>query len=137
VRFRSSVYYATAAGLNSSLSYYVKDWLAIDGAVTSAFSGSIYAGERVKYVGYGAGPKVSLERDKIEPWLHVLVGGMHILPQTSLGSKSGFELQVGGGVDYSFFPRFGVRLEADWLKSHVFQQWQNSGQVILGAFYRF
>ena len=89
VRFRSSVYTASAVGLNSSLVYHLKDWVAIEGAVTSAFAPTIYQNEHVKYVGYGAGPKFTFGRDQFEPWVHVLVGGMHILPQTarhSIGS---------------------------------------------------
>src|ERR1700728_758913 len=69
VRFRSSVYYATAVGLNSSLSYFVKDWLAIEGAATSAFAPAVFkAGEDVKYEGYGAGPKITLGHDRLDPW---------------------------------------------------------------------
>jgi hypothetical protein len=138
VRFRSSVYYATAVGLNTSVAYFLKDWLAIEGAVTSAFAPAVFRSyERVKYVGYGAGPKISFGRDKLEPWVHVLAGGMHILPQTGLSGKNGFEVMAGGGADYSPIPQFAVRLEADWLNTHVFGQTQNSGQAVLGIVFHF
>jgi hypothetical protein len=138
VRFRSSVYFATAVGLNSSLSYFVKDWLAIEGAATSAFAPAVFkAGEDVKYLGYGAGPKITLGHDRLDPWVHVLAGGMHILPQTGLGGKNGFEVLAGGGVDYSFVPQFAVRIEADYINSHVFSQSQNYGQATLGIVFHF
>ena len=138
VRFRSSVYYATAVGLNSSLSYFVKDWLAIEGAATSAFAPAVFkAGEDVKYVGYGAGPKITLGHDRLDPWVHVLAGGMHIVPQTGVGGENGFEVLAGGGVDYSFVPQFAVRLEADYVNSHVFSQSQNYGQAALGLVFHF
>jgi hypothetical protein len=138
VRFRSSVYYATAVGLNSSLSYFVKDWLAIEGAATSAFAPAVFkAGEDVKYVGYGAGPKITLGHDRLDPWVHVLAGGMHIVPQTGVGGENGFEVLAGGGVDYSFVPQFAVRLEADYINSHVFSQSQNYGQATLGLVFHF
>jgi opacity protein-like surface antigen len=138
VRFRSSVYYATAVGLNSSLSYFVTDSLAIEGAVTSAFAPAVFQSfERVKYIGYGAGPKYTLTRDKVQPWVHALAGGMHILPQTALGSQNGFELLLGGGADYPLNSNWALRLEGDYLRTHAFGQWQNSGQAALGVVYRF
>jgi hypothetical protein len=104
VRFRSSVCYATAVGLNTSVAYFVNDWLAMEGAVTSAFAPAVFRiNQKVKYVGYGAGPKISFGHDKLEPWVHLLAAGMHILPQTSLGRQNGLEARAGGGVDYSFF----------------------------------
>jgi len=137
LRFRSSVYTASAIGLNSSLAYSVKDWLAIEGAVTSAFAPTIYRNEHIKYVGYGAGPKISLTRDQFEPWVHVLVGGVHILPQTAFSGQNGFEVLAGGGVDYNITSQFAARLEADWVNTHVFGQSQNNGQASLGVVFRF
>jgi hypothetical protein len=137
VRFRSSVYTASAVGLNSSLVYHLKDWVAIEGAVTSAFAPTIYQNEHVKYVGYGAGPKFTFGRDQFEPWVHVLVGGMHILPQTARGGQNGFEVVAGGGVDYNFSSRWAARLEADWVNTHVFAQSQNNGQASLGVVLHF
>jgi Outer membrane protein beta-barrel domain len=138
VRFRSSVYSATAVGLNSSLAYFVKDWLGIEGAVTSAVAPAVFkAGEDVKYVGYGAGPKITLGHDRLDPWVHVLAGGMHIVPQTGGGGENGFEVLAGGGVDYSFVPQFAVRLEADYINSHAFSQSQNYGQATLGLVFHF
>jgi hypothetical protein len=138
VRFRSSVYFATAVGLNASASYFLTDSLAIEGAVTSAFAPAVFQSfERVKYVGYGAGPRFTFSRAALQPWVHALVGGIHILPQTALGSKNGFELLVGGGADYALNPDWALRLEADYLRTQVFGQSQNSGQAVLGIVYRF
>jgi len=138
VRFRSSVYFATAVGLNASASYFLTDSLAIEGAVTSAFAPAVFQSfERVKYVGYGAGPRFTFRRAALQPWVHALVGGIHILPQTALGSKNGFELLVGGGADYALNPDWALRLEADYVRTQVFGQSQNSGQAVLGIVYRF
>jgi hypothetical protein len=137
VRFRSSVYTASAVGLNSSLVYYVKDWVAIEGAATSAFAPTIYQNEHIKFVGYGAGPKFTFGHDRFEPWVHVLLGGMHILPQTARGGQNGFEVLAGGGVDYNFNSRWAARLEADWVNTHVFAQSQNNGQASLGVVFHF
>jgi hypothetical protein len=138
VRFRSSVYVATAVGLNSSVAYFVKDSLAIEGAVTSAFAPAVFlSNENVKYVGYGGGPKYVFGHDALQPWVHFLAGGMHIVPQTAFGSQNGFEMVAGGGADYAFTSSLAVRLEADYLRSYVFKQSQNFGQATLGLVYRF
>ena len=138
VRFRSSIYYATAVGLNSSVSYFITDSLAIEGAVTAAFAPAVFESfEHVKYVGYGAGPKFTFGRDRLQPWVHALVGGAHILPQTALGSQNGFEVLVGGGVDYAIHPSWALRLEADYVRTQLFGQSQNNGQAAFGIVYRF
>jgi opacity protein-like surface antigen len=138
VRFRSSVYYATAVGLNTSVSYFFIDSLAIEGAVTSAFAPAVFQSyEKVKYVGYGAGPKYYFMRDKFQPWVHAIVGGVHILPQTALGSQNGFEVLAGGGLDYSLNPNWALRLEADYVRTQVFGQSQNNGQAVFGIVYHF
>jgi hypothetical protein len=137
VRFRSSVYSATAPGLNSSVAYFLNDWMAIEGAVTTGFAPTVFQNEHVKYLGYGAGPKFSLGRGRLEPWVHALVGGVHIIPQTALGGKNGFELQAGGGADYALNPRVSARIEADYLRSNLFGQSQNSFQGVIGIVFHF
>jgi len=136
VRFRSAPYYATAPGFHSSVAYFLNNWLAVEGAVTTGFAPAVYGGT-FKYLGYGGGVKISLGRRRLEPWVHGLAGGVHVNPQTALGSKNGFELTAGGGVDYGLFPRLSVRLEFDYLASHLFGQWQNSGQGLLGVVVHF
>jgi hypothetical protein len=129
VRFRSSLFYATGVGTNSSVTYFTNDWFGVEGNVNTAFASTIYANERVKFVGYGGGPKIAWRRGKWEPWAHVLAGGLHVLPQTAGNSKNGFELQTGGGADYRIFPHLSARLEVDWLQLRVFGAWRSSGQA--------
>jgi hypothetical protein len=136
VRFRSSIYYATAPGLNSAVAYYLKDWIAVEGNVTSAFAPTVFQNEHVKYLGYTAGPKFTFGRSRFEPWAHVLIGGMHIIPETALG-QNGFALQAGGGVDYPLNPRISARIQADYLGTHVFGQFQNNAQGAIGLVFTF
>jgi len=136
VRFRSSAFSASAVGVNTSFSYFLKDWLALDGSVTSAFAPAVYS-DNVRYMGYAAGPRAVLSRGRWESWAHALIGGVHVSPQTALGGKNGFELQLGGGADYNLNPHFAIRIEADWLRTNLFSQSQNSGQGILGVVYNF
>jgi opacity protein-like surface antigen len=129
VRFRSSRFYATGVGTSTSLSYFTNEWLAIQGQLTTAFAPTIYQNEHVKYVSYGVGPMVAWREKKIEPWVHALAGGLHVLPQTADSSKNAFAVQLGVGADYRFYPHLSARVGLDWVRSHLFSQWQDSVQA--------
>ena len=88
VRFRSSVYYASAPGFNTSLAYWWKDWVGIEGSITSAFAPPVFENEHFRYLGYGAGPKFSFGQGRLQPWAHALVGGAHLIPQTASSGKA-------------------------------------------------
>jgi opacity protein-like surface antigen len=129
LRFRSSIFYATAVGTDTSVTYFAKDWLGVEGKITTAFAPTIYLNEHVKYFSYGAGPKIAWRLRKWQPWAHTIVGGVHIQPQTAGNSRNGFGLQAGGGVDYRILPRLSVRVGVDWVGTSMFGQWQNSAQA--------
>ena len=131
VRFRSSLFYATGVGTNTSVTYFTNDWLAVEGAVNTAFAPTIYRNEHVKFFSYGAGPKIAWRARKLEPWAHIMGGGMHILPQTAGHSQNGLAFHIGGGVDYRFYPHLSLRAEVDWIKTRVFGEWGNSAQANL------
>jgi opacity protein-like surface antigen len=136
-RFRSSLYSASAVGTNTSLSYFLNDWLGVEGNVSTFFAPAILNGEHVKLVNYGAGPRIAWRRPRWEPWLHGLVGGAHALPQTAGHSQNGFSVQIGGGADYRFMPRLSLRLELDYVRTRLFSQWQNNGQAAAGIVFHF
>jgi opacity protein-like surface antigen len=136
-RFRSSVYSASAVGTNTSLSYFLNDWFGVEGNVSTFFAPSIWNGEHIKLVNYGAGPRIAWRRPRWEPWLHGLVGGAHALPQTAGHSQNGFSAQLGGGADYRFLPRLSLRLELDYVRTRLFGQWQNNGQAAAGIVFHF
>lgn len=137
VRFRSSAFYATAPGLNSSLAYWWKEWVAIEGSVTSAFGPPVLANAHFRYLGYGGGPKFSLGHGRLEPWAHALVGGVHLLPQTAASGRNGFEFTMGGGVDYAINDTISAKGGVDYLGTHIFGAWQSSIQIVAGASLRF
>ena len=129
VRFRSSRYYATGVGTNTSITYFTNEWLGVEGSLNTAFAPTIYQNEHVKYVSYGGGPKIAWRARKWEPWAHTIIGGVHVLPQTAGHSQNGFGLQVGGGADYRIYPHLSARVELDWVRTHLFGEWQNSAQA--------
>jgi opacity protein-like surface antigen len=128
VRFRSPVFYATGVGTNTAVTYFTNEWFGVEGSVNTAFAPTIYQNEHVKYLSYGGGPKVAWRARKWEPWVHGIFGGVHVQPKTVFGTN-GFCLQVGGGVDYRIYPHLSARLETDWVKTHLYGQWENSAQV--------
>ena len=129
LRFRSSLYYATGIGTDTSITYYTNDWFGVEGRVTTAFSPTTYIGSHVKFAGYGAGPKIAWRTKKLEPFAHAIFGGVHVLPQSAAGNANGFEFQLGGGAGYRFNPRFSARIIADWVRTRLFSQWQDDAQV--------
>ena len=131
VRFRSSRYFASAVGTSTSLTYFTNEWFGFEGSIITAFAPTINLNEHIKYVEYGAGPKISWRRARFEPWVHALVGGAHVFPQVPDFSKNAPGFQTGGGLDYRLDPRFSVRLELDWISTHFWGEWQNSGQATL------
>jgi opacity protein-like surface antigen len=128
VRFRSSQFYATGVGTNTSVTYFTNEWFGVEGSINTSFAPTIYQNEHVKYFSYGGGPKIAWRARKWEPWAHAIFGGVHVQPKTAFG-PNGFGLQLGGGVDYRIYPHLSARLETDWVKTRLFGQWQNSAQA--------
>lgn len=136
-RFRSSIFNASAVGIESSVTYFTNEWFGIEGSVTTAFSPVLQNNEHVKLLVYGGGPKVAWRQRSWEPWLHAILGGAHVQPQTAGNSRSAFAVKLGGGADYRFNPRFSGRLEADWVRTTFFSQLQNNFELMGGIVFHF
>ncbi len=138
IRFRSSIFNASAVGLKTSVTYNTNEWFGIEGNISAAFAPEIFDREHVKLLVYGAGPKIAWHRYKRwDPWLHAILGGAHELPTTAGNGKNGFALQLGGGADYNFNYRFSGRLEGDLLRTRFFGQSQNNFQLSAGVVLHF
>jgi hypothetical protein len=138
VRFRSKPFNANLSGLQTSLTYYVNDWFGLEGNVVAAFGTQVF-GDTAKYLLYTGGGRIAWrdQRRKYEPWMHALVGGLHMIPQTSVGGKNGFALQVGAGADLRFNSRLSFRVGGDYVRSQLYSQSQNSFQFGGGAVIHF
>lgn len=136
VRFRSSPFTATLIGLDSSVSYYVRDHLAVEGDITSAFEAHSAKDADAKYMFYGAGVKLSAGNRKLQPFVHALVGGVHMFPQTAF-SNNGFGMRLGGGAERRLRQRLWLRVEADYVRTQLHSSGQNSAQATAGISYRF
>lgn len=137
IRFRSSIFNASAVGVDSSVTYFMNDWFGVEGNVATGFAPQIFDREHVKLLVYGGGPKIAWRQHKWEPWVHAIVGGAHEQPQTANSGKNAFAVEAGGGADYRFNPRFSGRLEADWVYTGFFGQTQNNFKLAAGVVFHF
>jgi hypothetical protein len=137
IRFRSSIFNASAVGINTSVTYFTNEWFGIEGSVSTGFAPEIFDREHVKLLVYGAGPKIAWREKKWEPWAHAIFGGSHEQPQTAGNSKNSYAIEAGGGADYRFNPRLSGRLEGDWVRTGFFSQSQNNFQLMGGVVFHF
>jgi hypothetical protein len=137
LRFQSSVFNASAIGINTSVVYFTNDWFGIEGAVTSVFAPEIYSKTHVKIATYGAGPKIARRQKRWEPWLHAIFGGAHEQPQLMGQKRNSYAIKAGGGGDYRWNPRISFRLEADYVRTGFFSQSQNNFQIAGGVVFHF
>jgi hypothetical protein len=136
-RFRSSIFNASSVGVKTGVTYFTNDWFGVEGTVTTGFAPTIFDNEHVKILTYGAGPKIAWREKRWEPWAHAIFGGAHEEPQTAGNSKNAFDIELGGGADYRFNPRFSGRLEADWSRTTFFSQTQNNFILMGGVVFHF
>lgn len=137
VRFRSSVFNASAVGVNTSVSYYLNNWLGVEGNILTGFAPEIFDREHVKLANFTGGPRIAWRQRRWEPWGHALFGLSHEQPQTQEGGRNTFAIQVGGGADYRLNPRLAFRLEGDWLHTQFFSQSQNNFVLVGGIVLHF
>jgi len=137
IRFRSSIFNASAVGINTSVTYFTNEWFGIEGNVSTGFAPEIFDREHVKLLVYGAGPKIAWREKKWEPWAHAIFGGSHEQPQTADHSRNSYAIEAGGGADYRFNPRLSGRLEGDWVRTGFFSQSQNNFQLMGGVVFHF
>jgi hypothetical protein len=137
IRFRSSVFDASAVGIQTAVTYFTNEWFGIEGNVAAGFAPQIFNNDSVRILIYGAGPKIAWRQRRWEPWAHALFGGAHEQPQVAGSSKSAFALKAGGGADYRFNPRFSGRLEADWARTNFFNESQNNFELMAGVVFHF
>jgi hypothetical protein len=136
--FQSSVFSSTAVGVETSVTYFLNEWLGVEGNVTAAFGGTISAqGGRAKFALFGGGPKIAWRQKRWEPWLHAIFGGAHEQPQTAAGSRNTYSIMAGGGADYRWNPHLSFRAEGNYVRSGFFHQSQNNFELAGGAVLHF
>jgi len=137
VRFSSSQFDANLLGLNTTLTYFTNSWFGVEGNVVTGFSTGTVDGYHAKLVGGLGGIHLGARRARWEPWVHALVGGSHLQPQTAAGGRTALMALGGGGVDLRKNARLSFRFEGDWMYTGYFSQAQNSFQAVAGIVLHF
>ena len=137
LKFRSPAIDQNMLGLDTAVVYFPRDWIGVEGNITAAFGGTIFVDDRTKYGGFTGGPKIVMRRGRWEPWAHALVGMAHVNPQLAGVGKNGVAVQVGGGADYRLSGNLAVRVEGDWVLTHLYSLVQNNFQVVTGLVLHF
>jgi hypothetical protein len=137
LRFQSSVFNASAVGINTSVVYFTNDWFGVEGNVTAVFAPTILQNEHVKIATYGGGPKIAWRQKRWEPWLHGIFGGAHEQPKIAGQSRNSYVIKAGGGADYRWNPRISFRLEGDYVRTGFFKGSQNNFQLAGGIVFHF
>jgi opacity protein-like surface antigen len=128
IHFQSSVFNAEAVGLKTTVTYFLNEWLGVEGSFTGAFAPppTGFKNEDAKIALYGGGPKIAWRQRQWEPWVHAIFGGAHENPQTADASRSSYSIMAGGGADYRWNPHVSFRLEADYVRTGFFHESQNN-----------
>ena len=137
LRFRSNVFNASIVGVNTTISYYTNSWFALEGNLVTAFGPPLVQNEHVKYFEGAGGIRIGGRRAQFEPWVHALVGGAHMQPQTAAGSRSALSATGGGGLDFRVNSRLSLRAEIDYIYSQFYGQTQNNFQATAGVVFHF
>ncbi len=138
VRFRSSQFDANLNGISSTVAKYFNESFAVEGTVTAAFGREVFPTEHAKYLFSGGGVRMRWpSRRRLEPWGHVVVGGVHMQPQTAGNSRLSFAFALGGGVDWRRKSQVAWRVQADWVRSQLYQESQNNFQIATGIVFNF
>jgi hypothetical protein len=105
-------------GWNASLTGNFNKWFGVAGDFSGAYK--TIGGVSAKLYSYTGGPVISLNSGgKVNPFVHVLVGGAHVSASFSgvgSGSENGFTTLAGGGADVKINKALAVRIvQADWV----------------------
>jgi hypothetical protein len=137
LKFRSPAIDQNMLGLNTSVVYFPSDWIGVEGNITAAFGGKIFVDDRTKYGGFTGGAKILMRRRGWQPWAHALVGMAHVNPQLAGVGKNGVAIQVGGGADIPLSGPLAMRVEGDWVLTHLYSLSQNNFRVVTGLVLHF
>jgi len=136
-RFRSSVFNSSEFGVKTAVTYFLNEWLGVEGSFTGTFGGNVAGAQGARMALYGGGPKAAWRQKRWEPWLHAIFGGAREGPQVVSGSRNSFAMQLGGGADYRWNPHISFRTEGDYVQTRLFQQTQSNFQLAGGVVIHF
>jgi len=100
-----------ANGWNASVTGNFKHVLGITGDFSGAYK------DNLSVHTYTVGPVLTARLPVVQPFVHALFGG---ITASNGGSRSGFALLLGGGIDLGLRKGIGFRIvQVDWLSTHI------------------
>jgi hypothetical protein len=128
-------------GYNVGLTRYLNNWFGVEGVGSFGYGSDGTAPSlSAKSLFIGGGPHIAISNgSRFEPWFHVVSGWQHFrFTQTAvLGSNSGVGFMGGGGVDYKLGGRMYIRVQADFIGTHMMNTVEKSYSFGTGVIYNF
>jgi len=84
-----------------------------------------------------AGPRLSITKGSLRPFLEVLAGGAHVNAGVFAGTDNSFAAAAGGGIDFKVTRRFAWRLQGDYLRTQFSGARQDNGRFSTGLVFHF
>jgi len=126
-------------GWDASVTGYFNNYFGITGDFSGAYK--TISGVSAHVYTYSGGPVLAYREGKVNPFVHVLLGGATFGAgyAGASGSKSGFTTMFGGGVDVQATKNISIRLaDFDWVYYHVAGQSESSNvRLATGIVLRF
>ena len=122
-------------GWNAAATANLSKYFGVEGDFGGAYNYLTISRASLKIYTYSGGPAVYMSKGRIKPFVHALLGGIHLT--ISEGgppsiSQNGYTVMAGGGVDAKVNRTIAIRLvQADWLY-YNFSNTTVRGAEILG-----
>jgi hypothetical protein len=126
-------------GFNISGTRYFGRVLGIEADTGFGF-GHAAPGVSARSIFVGGGPHIAYRtHSRFEPWVHGLLGveNFHFGGTSFPGNTTSFALQGGGGLDYHFDRGLVVRVQGDYLGTHLGGVYQRNFQIVGGLVWSF
>jgi hypothetical protein len=122
-------------GWNAAAAANLSKYFGVEGDFGGAYNYLTISRVSLKIYTYSGGPVVYMNKGRIKPFVHALVGGIHLTTSQSGApslSQNGYTVMAGGGVDAKVNRVIAIRLaQADWLY-YNFSNTTLQGAEILG-----
>jgi Outer membrane protein beta-barrel domain len=125
-----------ASGVQASMAYNLKDWLAAEGEVNGGVAKQSGVSSKLLFAGAGLRAKYNISRG-YDVWVHAVGGGAHLTPETSYGGENALAYEFGAGADLNMTRHLSYRAELDLLGTRYFSTYQVSPRLSGGLVYNF
>jgi opacity protein-like surface antigen len=119
----------------------VNSWFGIEGSFSGHYRSETVDGEMLKVRAHSFlfGPRITYRKHRVEPWVHVLVGGVHASGDVDGDSisENAFAAALGGGLDVKIHKNVAIRLaQVDYVMTRFFSETQNNFRFSTGIVFR-